>query len=61
MTTMKKGEVALLTVAPEYGFGREAVKRDLATVPANSTLLYEVELVEFTKVNLTLANACNSL
>ena len=51
MTTMKKGEVALLTIAPEYGFGATESKQELATVPPNSTLSYEIELVSFDKVN----------
>lgn len=50
VTTMKKGEVALLTVAPEYGFGSTEAKQELATVPPNSTLHYEIELVSFEKV-----------
>ncbi|KAH6789713.1 rotamase FKBP 1 [Perilla frutescens var. frutescens] len=49
VTTMKKGEVALLTIAPEYGFGSSKSKQELATVPPNSTLYYEVELVSFVK------------
>lgn len=49
---MKKGEVALLTIAPEYGFGSFESKQELATVPPNSTLYYEVELVSFEKVSL---------
>lgn len=49
--TMKKGELALLTVAPDYGFGDVETKRDLATVPPNSTLTYELELVSFVKVS----------
>lgn len=48
---MKKGEVALLTIAPEYGFGSSESKQELAVVPANSTLYYEVELVSFEKVS----------
>lgn len=48
--TMKKNEHALVTIYPEYGFGGEETKRDLAIVPANSTLFYEIELVEFIKV-----------
>lgn len=47
---MKKGEVALLTVAPEYAFGHFESKQDLAVVPSNSTVYYEVELVSFVKV-----------
>jgi hypothetical protein len=48
--SMKKEEHALVTIAPEYGFGGEETKRDLATVPANSKLIYEIELVQFVKV-----------
>ncbi|CAI0561171.1 unnamed protein product [Linum tenue] len=47
--TMKKGEVALLTIAPEYAFGTSESKQDLSVVPPNSTLHYEVELVSFVK------------
>lgn len=48
-TTMKKGERAILTVTPEYGFGSTEVRRDLATVPPFSTLVYEVEMLDFVK------------
>lgn len=47
--TMKKGEVALLIVAPEYAFGSSESKQELAVVPPNSTVYYEVELVSFVK------------
>ncbi|CAH9075390.1 unnamed protein product [Cuscuta epithymum] len=47
--TMKKGEVALLTIAPEYAFGSSETKQDLAVVPPNSIVFYEVELVSFVK------------
>ncbi|KAK6163728.1 hypothetical protein DH2020_000592 [Rehmannia glutinosa] len=49
VTTMKKGEAALLTIAPEYAFGSSESKQELATVPANSTVYYEIELVSFVK------------
>jgi len=49
--TMKKGEVALLTIAPEYAFGSSESQQELAVVPPNSTLYYKVELVSFIKVN----------
>ncbi|KAK9757208.1 hypothetical protein RND81_01G148200 [Saponaria officinalis] len=49
VVTMKKGEVALLTIAPEYAFGSSESKQDLAVIPPNSTLTYEVELVSFEK------------
>ncbi|KAM1764690.1 hypothetical protein ACFX11_003913 [Malus domestica] len=47
--TMKKGEVALLTIAPEYAFGSVEFQEELAVVPPNSTVNYEVELVSFEK------------
>ncbi|XP_057966653.1 peptidyl-prolyl cis-trans isomerase FKBP62-like isoform X2 [Malania oleifera] len=46
---MKKGEVALLTIAPEYAFGSSESQQELAVVPPNSTVYYEVELVSFDK------------
>lgn len=49
VSTMKKGEVALVTVAPEYAFGSSESKQELAVVPPNSTVYYEVELVSFEK------------
>jgi FK506-binding protein 4/5 len=47
---MKKGEVALVTIPPEYAFGSTESKQDIAVVPPNSTVIYEVELVSFVKV-----------
>lgn len=47
---MKKGEVALLTIEPEYAFGSSESQQDLAVVPPNSTVYYEVELESFVKV-----------
>ncbi|KAJ7295553.1 hypothetical protein O6H91_14G016500 [Diphasiastrum complanatum] len=49
VATMKMGERALVTVAPEYGFGEVATEKELGVVPANATLLYEVELLSFVK------------
>lgn len=46
---MKKGEVALVTIQPEYAFGPTESQQDLAVVPANSTVYYEVELLSFVK------------
>lgn len=48
---MKKGEVALLTIAPEYAFGSSESQQDLAVVPPNSTVYYEIELESFVKVS----------
>ncbi|RWR95038.1 Peptidyl-prolyl cis-trans isomerase [Cinnamomum micranthum f. kanehirae] len=47
--TMKKGEVALVTIAPEYAYSSTESTQDLAVVPTNSAVNYEVELVSFEK------------
>ncbi|KAG5027537.1 hypothetical protein JHK86_023451 [Glycine max] len=47
--TMKKGEVAVLTITPEYAFGSSESQQELAVVPPNSTVYFEVELVSFEK------------
>ncbi|XP_071721518.1 peptidyl-prolyl cis-trans isomerase FKBP62-like [Rutidosis leptorrhynchoides] len=49
VVTMKKGEVADLVIAPEYAFGSAKSKQELAVVPPNSTVKYEIELVSFVK------------
>ncbi|XP_039830772.1 peptidyl-prolyl cis-trans isomerase FKBP62-like isoform X2 [Panicum virgatum] len=49
VATMVKGELAEVTVKFEYGFGSTEVQRQLITVPSCSTLIYEVELIDFTK------------
>lgn len=51
---MKKGEVALVTIQPEYAFGPTESQQDLAVVPANSSVYYEVELLSFVKVGVKL-------
>jgi len=48
---MKKGEVALLTIVSEYGFGSSESQQEFVVVPSNSTLYYEVEVVSFEKVS----------
>lgn len=48
-STMKKGEKAILTITPEYGFGGIEVKRELASVPPRSTVFYDVEMLDFIK------------
>ncbi|KAD3068475.1 hypothetical protein E3N88_36355 [Mikania micrantha] len=47
--TMKKGEVAIVTIAPEYAFGSTESKQELAVVPPNSPIIYETELVSLVK------------
>ncbi|KAJ9547980.1 hypothetical protein OSB04_020523 [Centaurea solstitialis] len=47
--TMKKGEVAILAIGPEYAFGSTESKQELAAVPPNSTVIYEVYLISFIK------------
>lgn len=49
VVTMKKGEYAVVTIPPEHAFGSSESKQDLAVVPPNSTVVYEVELVSFVK------------
>ncbi|KAH0634466.1 hypothetical protein KY290_037878 [Solanum tuberosum] len=46
---MKKGEIALITMQPEYAFGAFDSPQELAVVPGNSIVYYEVELVSFVK------------
>nr|GME18553.1 Peptidyl-prolyl cis-trans isomerase FKBP65 [Ipomoea batatas] len=47
--TMKNGEIALITIQPEYAFGQSDSPQELATVPGNSTVYYEIEMVSFVK------------
>ncbi|XP_022678604.1 peptidyl-prolyl cis-trans isomerase FKBP62 isoform X2 [Setaria italica] len=49
VATMVKGELAEVIVKSEYGFGNTEVQRQSITVLSCSTLIYEVELVDFTK------------
>lgn len=42
---MSIGEVAVLTCPPDYAYGKQSVGGGL--IPANSTLLFEVELLSF--------------
>ncbi|KAH0640654.1 hypothetical protein KY285_037240 [Solanum tuberosum] len=46
---MKKGEIALITIQPEYAFGAFDSPQELAVVPGNSIVNYEVEMVSFVK------------
>lgn len=50
---MKKGEISLVIVQPEYGFGSSESQQELAVVPPNTPLIYEVEMVSFIKVGRT--------
>ncbi|KAG6387543.1 hypothetical protein SASPL_152735 [Salvia splendens] len=49
--TMKKGEVSLviIVIQPEYAFGQSGSTQELAVVPGNSAVHYEVEMVSFVK------------
>ena len=42
---MKVGGKRVLTIAPEFGYG----SRSVGTIPANSTLVFEVELLDVKK------------
>ncbi|KAK7400042.1 hypothetical protein VNO78_11241 [Psophocarpus tetragonolobus] len=46
---MKKGEIALLIIQPEYAFGSSESPQEMTNVPPNSTVYYEVELLSFVK------------
>ncbi|KAG2726353.1 hypothetical protein I3760_01G108200 [Carya illinoinensis] len=46
---MKKGEVALVTIQPEYAFEPSETQQELAIILANVTVDYEVELLSFVK------------
>lgn len=41
---MNRGEIAVFTIDPEYGYGSRSMGAD---IPANSTLVFEVELISF--------------
>ena len=45
--TMKKGEKAMLTIKPDYGYGEQGSP---PTIPANATLQFEVELLSWNSV-----------
>ncbi|XP_071878239.1 FK506-binding protein 59kD isoform X2 [Bombus fervidus] len=44
VATMKKGEVALLTCAPEYAYGKNGSP---PKIPPNATLKFEIEMIDW--------------
>ena len=50
VATIKTGERAILTIHPDFGFGSSEVRQDLAVIPPSSNVVYEVEMIDFTKV-----------
>jgi len=50
LASMKKGEICIVHIPPEYGFGDEEKKCGSILVPANSNLTYEIEMISFVKV-----------
>ncbi|GMH13258.1 hypothetical protein Nepgr_015099 [Nepenthes gracilis] len=46
---MRKGEFALLTIAHEYALGSSRFQQEIAVVPHDFTMHYEVELASFEK------------
>lgn len=52
--TMRKGERAVLTIDPDYGFGSVEVRRELAVVPPCSKVIYEVEMLDCKRVMVNL-------
>ncbi|GMH25653.1 hypothetical protein Nepgr_027496 [Nepenthes gracilis] len=53
--TMKKGDVALSTIAHEYALGSSGFQHELAVVSHNSTVYNEVELASFEKEKVILS------
>ncbi|CAH0763194.1 unnamed protein product [Bemisia tabaci] len=43
VATMKKGEICKLTCLPEYAYG----SRETGSIPANSTLIFEIEMLDW--------------
>lgn len=54
VATMKKGEQAILTIHPDFGFGSIEARRDLAVVPPHSNIVFEVEMLDFIRVMIIL-------
>jgi len=46
---MKRGEKALVSISPSYGFGAQGSPQPKAAVPGDARLEYEIELVSFIK------------
>lgn len=49
--TMKKAEVALVTIPLNHAFSSIESKQDLAVVPPDSTMYYAAELASFMKID----------
>ncbi|GJQ14574.1 hypothetical protein GpartN1_g6365.t1 [Galdieria partita] len=47
VATMKKGEKAKVTIKPEYGYGEKGMP---PKIPENATLVFEMELIDWTSV-----------
>lgn len=54
VSTMKKGEFALVIVSPSHGFGNTEKKTKWGVIPPCSTLYYEVEMINFQKVSTSI-------
>lgn len=48
--TMKKGEIAMLTCNPDYAYGKNGMP---PSIPGDSTLIFEVELIDWKLEDLT--------
>lgn len=55
--TMSVGEQAILTIAPEFGYG----SRGIGPIPPNATLIFDVELVGWSEPSVFWPMAQNAL
>jgi len=44
VATMSKGEISTVVISPEYGYGKHGYPPD---IPANATLVFNIELISF--------------
>lgn len=50
IATMKKGEIAMLTCAPKYAYGKAGFP---PTIPPNATLKFEIEMIDWEREDLS--------
>ena len=58
VSTMRKGEICLLSCSPDYGYGGVG----MGSIPPNSTLIFEIELIDWVEDKDSLfSNLMNNL